>query len=318
MKTALLPRAVKSMAPHDARATRAFQTARGRKWLISPTVIIEILLTNNSEHKENIIYFSQSLFDRELLPTPEEILLNFIRNGCPLQERSFSYTSNHWISILWRDLYDFPDKTFIYDRDEFIKRYNSIKEYYKFAHLIAKPSNIVKYNNIETALDILAFDIVKRIFTSNEINFASTKQISLWKITSFLCFSLLCSEITLFPETIRTFWKSIGIVDIFERLNYLVRFYPVLFYRGPFAEMAMMILSQSHNKYSRGLIFDSYHCVYLPFIDNLVTADAHFSQLKNYFPHPITFRITHFNDVSWTNTPIELIKHECPKLYLNT
>ena len=97
----------------DAIATKAFQNVKGRKWVISPVTLWEILLTGDESKKENLLYFSQNLFDRELLPAPEELIIDYIMNNFPLVEQPRDLISKSNIANVWRDIVDIPDKTFI-------------------------------------------------------------------------------------------------------------------------------------------------------------------------------------------------------------
>lgn len=309
---------LETMEIQDAHATRAFQNARGRKWHISPTVLVEVLLTNNPDRKEEIIYFSQVLFDRELLPPPEEIIINFIKNGCPILETSFSYESNHSFSSIWRDLYDFPDKTFIIDLDDFRRRYHFVRNYYKVAHVIGTQKFYSEPYCFEASIELLSFNLVKKVMNEQEIQSADSNQLLSWKIGAFLTISILCAEITLFPEVIKKFWAKLGVNLLPSRIEFIAKNFPQLIYRGPFAEMTQMILCQAQYKYSRGLIFDAFHCVYLPFVDTLISNDIHFKNLKSYFPHPIIARICHIDEAVWTKKAVELMPNKKNKVYVPT
>src|SRR5687767_6928747 len=71
----------------DAIATKAFQNIRGRGWYISPLVLWEILLTTDKLQRETLIFFAQHLFESDLLPSPEELIVRYIKSGCPAIEK---------------------------------------------------------------------------------------------------------------------------------------------------------------------------------------------------------------------------------------
>jgi hypothetical protein len=100
----------------DAAATKAFQEVRGREWRISPVTIWEVLLTRDRDRKESLLYFSQHLFARELMPSPEEMLIKYVEAGCPEIEKQYPLVSNIKWSKTWRALSDIKEKTYIYDQ----------------------------------------------------------------------------------------------------------------------------------------------------------------------------------------------------------
>lgn len=77
----------KKISIGDAIATKAYQNLKGNRWYISPVTIWEIFLTQDVFNREKIIYFAQHLFDLDLLPIPEEIIVNYIKAGCPITEK---------------------------------------------------------------------------------------------------------------------------------------------------------------------------------------------------------------------------------------
>lgn len=70
--------------------------------------------------------------------------------------------------------------------------------------------------------------------------------------------------------------------DPFERLEILISQYPNLFFRGPLAEMSLMMDMQSAQlrNANRGMIHDTLHTVYCYYSDNFITDDAHFQKLQ--------------------------------------
>jgi hypothetical protein len=61
--------------------TKAYQNFRGRGYFISPLVIFEVLTTKDASRREDLIFFAQHLFEATLLPSPEELIVNFIEGG---------------------------------------------------------------------------------------------------------------------------------------------------------------------------------------------------------------------------------------------
>ncbi len=139
----------------DAIATKAFQEVRGRKWIISPVAIWEILLTTDDVRKEELIYFSQHLFHEKLMPSPEEMVIKYIEQGCPLIEKKRPLISESSLAKTWNDLCDTPQKTFIYDKENLKKKNKIIVDINKTLHVITKSRDII--TNLEDP--IIGFDI---------------------------------------------------------------------------------------------------------------------------------------------------------------
>ena len=81
--------------PEDVVATKKLQIQKGRRWMISSVVLDEILGTKDLLRREKLIYFSQNLFDRELMPSPSEIIFNYVENKFPKTEKSIFFSKSH-------------------------------------------------------------------------------------------------------------------------------------------------------------------------------------------------------------------------------
>src|SRR6266850_2314015 len=106
------PRMTASVARWSGRETLS------RNAVVSGVTIGEILLTKDVVKRESLIYFCQHLFFRELMPSPEEMLIAYIEAGCPLEETRYPLVSKLDVAVTWRALCDVKDKTFIYDQSQ--------------------------------------------------------------------------------------------------------------------------------------------------------------------------------------------------------
>lgn len=88
----------------DALATKQLQLDKGREWRISPVTLWEILMTSAEERRDDIVYFCQHLFNRELMPAPSELIISYIEQGMPLLETERPLISNTQIAQTWREV----------------------------------------------------------------------------------------------------------------------------------------------------------------------------------------------------------------------
>ncbi len=113
----------------------------------------------------------------------------------------------------------------------------------------------------------------------------------------------ICYGITLDQQIIESYWNSIGISKPISRIEYLVENSISLFFRGPVANIAKMMVLQSNGKYGRGVFFDSMHSAYITYSELYFTADDHFIKFKNEIADPNMLKIVHTKDMVF-ETPI--------------
>ena len=286
----------------DAIATKAFQEVRGRKWVISPIAIWEILLTNDDERKEEIIYFSQHLFHNELMPSPEEMIIKYIEQGCPKVEKQRTLISEAAIAEIWRDLCKTPQKTFIYDRDDLKKKNKLIVDINNKLHKIIRNSDLTIDLGNDTLLHGVSLErMVNSLSWVKAGEHISQEDRKIYKLSIFYMLIMLCSEVGVDPLSTQKFWSKLGIDDTAERAYYLIKNYETLVHRGPIVQMAYMVYAQRNSKYSRGLFWDSLHAFYLTYVDYMFSEDEHFQDLKNNISeHPNSLKIHKLSEVEWS------------------
>jgi hypothetical protein len=285
----------------DAIATKAFQNVRGRKWVISPVTLWEIMLTGDDKKKEHLIYLSQNLFDRELLPSPEELLVGYIKKGFPLREQPYDLVSQSNIANTWRHLVDNPEKTFVYDKQELRRRINLLKPLNKMLHQIVSGKDILLIvEDLKSGTHATLESVLNRLqFLKGET--PTVDQRNIYKISIFYLMFILCAEVGLENIFIQQFWEEIGIEGTKERILFSLSHFEPLIYRGPLATFATMIYCQAQSKFARGGYFDSLHAFYLTYVDKYFTNDVHFKNFrKSLFPHPNASKIHHMSEIKIT------------------
>lgn len=277
----------------DAIATKVFQNLRGRSWCISPVTLWEIMLSSDNEKKENLIFFCQHLFEEELLPTPEEIIVEFISSGCPLVEQPRELISKSNIADIWREICKIKEKTLIYDQDELNKRIKLLTPFSKMLRKILQGEDVVLSPESEIAgADATFGNLINQLSFVRKGEYVSDESRRLYKLSIFYLMLILCAEVGLDNEIIQKFWLNFGVDRTIDRIFYSIKRWETLVHRGPFIEMAVMTRIQSENKFSRGVYFDGLHSIYLPFVDLFITDDQHFLNMREYLKdHPNSMKI---------------------------
>lgn len=291
----------------DAISTKAFQEVRGRKWCLSPVALWEIMNTSDADRRERLIFFSQHLFSEDLLPSPEELLVSYIEQGCPRNERRRDLRSTADIASVWKGICQDTRKTLIFDHDEIRSRFKMLIPVTRDVHRITRNRSIRldRYTH-EEYLDTSLDQLVRNLSWVKGKKNIDDRTYKIHKLAIFYILFFLCAEVGVHPEPIRRFWARLGINDTLERIRYIMSEHEVLAARGPIAVMALMTYVQTNGKFSRGVYWDSLHSVYLTYVDWLFSEDPHFKDLRDEFSdHPYWFRIHIPSECQW-------VTHERP------
>lgn len=264
-------------------ATRNLQTQKGRNWKISAITLWEIFLTSNKAKRDDLFDFARCLFVDELFPTPEEIVINYIKQGCPLEESRYPLISKSLFSKEWKIACNDIDYFFAPEHEQ-IKGYS--KHMKIFSKLFRdKEGKIVlqgynNWNEVDNMLNrnflIHNFENLVKFFGRNpkeedKTFIATSMQVGMM---------LFCFGIGVDQSTIEQFWNKEKNIEPFERLEIAIKEFPNVFFRGPVANITKMILAQSKGKTSRGMMFDSFHSIYITYSDLYFSGDHHFQKMK--------------------------------------
>lgn len=257
------------------------------KFYISVVTISEILMTKKYERKESLIDCIKELCDVELLVSPTEIVLNYIKHGMPKNEPCYNLSSKESLSKVWADIKECEDKTFLYD-------YNEISYKIKYLQTIFKEQLLNITNDIYSNKYYLN-DYISRY---EDISVLNKDSILERKIAWIILFLLLSADINLFDrEMINNFWKAKGISSVEDSIKYIVKELGRLTYIGPIAVMSKMFAVQYKMGTNRGTLYDMLHSVYLIYASYFLTHDNHFIDLKNSYSHPNFIKINDISDV---------------------
>ena len=274
---------------NDAIATKQLQTEKGRSWRLSTVTLWEILSTSNPERRDEIIHFSQHLFDREILPSPSELIVEYIKNGMPTHETpGQKYISTSEIARVWRDLVDDKGRCFNVDHASLVYKQKLFQSTTKDIHKIINNGDVlIKSSDPTSGMDTTLSSLLAEIPFIKEGEFVSEEERVLYKVSLYYIIFILVSEGDWDNTPVKSYWKSLGVDKTCCRIRYVLDNLYTLVHRGPFIVMAYMTVAQSKGKYSRGAWNDSLHAMYLPYVDFVFTSDAHFDGLKDLMDHPL-------------------------------
>lgn len=271
----------------DGKATKIFHSLKGTVFYVSPVTIWEILLTNDPGRREILIYYLQNIGHRELINSPSEFIVNYIQAGCPTVEKGYKVQSKSPISKTWTDISDNVNKTFIFEKNSINKMSKNIRDGFKKANKMIEDIGITEVTLNEDQKSQYSLEQLLRMMKTvkyDEMTDINRKQ---FKISFILILIILCYGVGFEDTTVEKYWNKIGIKDTNERFQYLFVNYESLVYRGPFAVMSQMVLTQMEKgaKPTRGIFWDVLHSTYLVYTDMFFTADLHFKLLRDNNDH---------------------------------
>lgn len=280
----------------DAKATKAHHLMKGTIFYISPMTVWEILMTNNKERRESLLYFAQYLCHNRLICSPTELLVNYINTGCPINETRYDFHSKLEISRVWTDICADTSKTFILDHNDLVNRTLSIQNLFT--------DTIKKINGLFSVIGSMSYDNTNHVLEailsrdSQYFQFEESER-KRKKIALLLMFLLLGSGIDIDSSAINSFWNSkISFDSTEERIKYIVNNYLVLLDRGPIASMAMFAMIQLNKRHriNRGILIDLLHSIYIFYTDIFLTNDKHFKSLKEENEYTVYSRILYLGE----------------------
>jgi hypothetical protein len=265
----------------DCQATREYQLSKGRDWLISTTVLWELMQIRDFKDYDACMFLATFLFNPKLIKSASEIVLDFLEQGCPAYHVLKTPFTNSSIGIAWERACADRSYSFNILGSPFLDltaKYKTISRHLSQlcnpkAQLDASVPDYVRYlrDILESSYSAVFADVVV-----NQVAY-------LRRIAILVLFVQVCCCIDLAQDAILGYWKQKDIADPTRRLQFLLGKYPDIVRRGPLWNIANAVLIQSwkHKKTSRGAIHDGLHAVYLPFVDVFITKDEHFRLLRN-------------------------------------
>lgn len=263
--------------------TRNLQNEKGRKWQISNITLWEIFLTQNEQRRFELFDFTRCLFHETLISSPEEIVIRYLESGCPMVETQYELDSASLFSTEWTRACKNLDYFFEPDREQLEFLSNHLRFLGKYFVKTSKGYTLKSAHDFSDFSNILNGAFLKHIYDrlvklyDAEINEDSRNYVC---CSMQIVMIILCYGIGFDQSVIERFWNKERITEPLERLEITVNKFPDIFFRGPLANVARMILLQADSRTGRGLYFDALHSIYITYSALYVTNDEHFLKFK--------------------------------------
>lgn len=265
-------------------ATKKLQIQKGRKWQISNVTLWEIFLTKDQQRRDDLFDFSRCLFYDTLISSPEEIIINYIKNGCPIIEEYYELESKSLFAKEWAFACNELDYFFEPDREQLDNLTNHLRFLGKYFVKTNKGYSLKTYKHLNKVSDKISGAFLNSIFekllklfgggaAEDEKNYIS---ISLQVVMIILCYGIGFDQ-----PTIEKFWNKKKNTEPLERLEIAVDNFPDIFFRGPLSNITKMVMLQAKGKTGRGMYFDSLQSIYTTYADLFITNDEHFLKFKD-------------------------------------
>ena len=296
---------------YDTIATKAYQSLKGNRYLISPLTVWEVLLNGSDDKREQLVYFSQHLFHNKLLRTPSELVIDYIYELIYGQVNSKMFTESN-IGFVWTDLCQDSRKTFVFDKEILIKRSKLIQHISKNLRKIISDTIIINEEDIYRNEISLLRELVNIHFNSlriDKISYLSRDRIIILKTAILFIYLLLYLELDFENGPVIHFWRKIRIVNDSDKINFLIKLSRRLLDEGPFVYMALMAYSQMQQsgKLGRGVVFDSLHTLYIPYADYLLTNDNHFIKFSPLINKSNGDKIKLIREQDWSFSEMDIV-----------
>lgn len=264
--------------------TRELQKKLGRELYISPVTAWELMLSRQID-SDFMLYAAQNLFSPNMLATPGEIVTRYLRNAYPKNEVNYNYFTDQEIGKVWERMTQDNSVTMVYDQDELLEKTKLLRI------VSSNLSAIVCYPDMRVDSDILQniAHIVHTVYECLDQDGFLTR----WKNTRYdvrrlakiyviWIMGIFLLRFDLYNSPVENFWaeEALKSDDSVTRLMHITETYHELLYIGPIIEMTMMSYHQlALGRKNRGLLLDSMHCIYAPYVHTILTADEDFRQL---------------------------------------
>lgn len=268
----------------NSLATKKLQIEKGRKWQISSVTLWEIFLTKDKKRKYDLFDFSRCLFYDTLICSPEEIIVNYINNGCPDVEQKYELNSKGLFSREWNKACKDLNFEFEPNREQLEEYTNHLRFIGEYFVKTNKGYSLKSYREFDNYANRIIGSHLKHIYEKLlKISGNPTDE----KFRNYIGYALqvvmiiLCYGIGIDQQILEEFWNKKRKIEPLERIEMALDLYPNIFFRGPLANITKMIILQSNNKTGRGLYFDGLQSIYTTYSDLFVTNDDHFLKYKN-------------------------------------
>ncbi|WP_338518403.1 hypothetical protein [Alteromonas gracilis] len=196
---------------------------------LSPVSLWEVLLSSNAKRRDYLIYWAQFNCASKLVKSPTEVIIEYIKQGCPVKDRKIFLDapySNSEMGATWEYIHGKIDRTIPVDFNELKERADGIRQLSKnLKRIINDMSNDSLKNYENDPFHVAMIMALGKLELRLEIDKKAERT---YKITLVFIFFFVCTGFELQNGIVSEFWNEKGIEDPFERLDFIIQNHSVL------------------------------------------------------------------------------------------
>lgn len=297
---------IKNKSIEDLVATGELQTTKRNRWCLSCVTLWELFLTTNEEERYKIVNPIRFLFDPYLIPSPEELIVNFIKAGCPNEEKKYEFISYGILSKEWTKSCKeasyllHPSEKDLRLRTKIWRHIGKVIQAYD-----TNAFKIISHVTGTVSNEIYIQNLFEKLIKRSYIKYYTKSEEIFLKKAILCCLIILCFGFLFDKKSIDDYWAYLKIPDTNDRIHYLIENHPNLFKRGPLNNIVKMFTAQKE-KSNRGIIFDALHSIYIDYVDLFITNDQHYKNIAKNFEDSNTNKIKLVDELIW-QSPAQII-----------
>lgn len=287
--------------------TRELQKRSGRELFISPVTAWELMLTCQFD-SDFLLYCAQNLFSAKMLGTPTELVIRYLRNAYPKNTVNYDIFTGQKIGEIWEKMVHSNSVTIEYDQEELLNKTKMLRLLSSNLSAIARyPNSRIENEFIKDIAHVLhtVYECLVRDGFLGHVDSTKYDIEVLAKLYALWVMGIFLLRFDFYNSPVEEFWTDEGFEpeDHLAKLMHIIETYQELLHRGPIMEMTIMSYHQlMSGRKNRGLLLDSMHCVYAPYVDTIVSADEDFRRLAT-LESQYSKKIIHIEDIGLREVP---------------
>ena len=273
---------------YSSLKTKQLQLNKKRKWYISAIVLWELFLSKDKKRRNELFDFSRKLFYDYLMPSPEEIIINYIKSGMNITEKKYLLRSESVFAKEWEKACSDLNYWFEPNEEQLIRYTKHLRLLGDILNKATQGYVLQTFRDIDSNTNKIHGAFLKSIWDKviKELSSNPDEKSKLYVYISIhITMFILCYGLCFDQKIIENFWKEKRIESPLARLEYCANNYIDIFFRGPIGNISLMILHQISSRFNRGMYFDSLHTIYISYSDLFFTNDSNLPKIIDTYDH---------------------------------
>ncbi len=279
----------KSMALFEVTELRNHVLAQGKRPVISPINILEILATKNDQLREDIILVCQHFCEPDMLAEPEALIIDYIVSS--RRQRNTDHLilkdqlSKSDLAQTWREVQADKNRTLKIGAAE-KRQLESFKTLQGYFHAYYSRGNRLPDLRLPKSDGLESFTqrVIEDTSSLRKDDVPKPRVAVLCENRTLITLTILCAGLCPFPQTIDAFWDAIGITGINERYTFVKDELDFLTDVGPIIGLGSFMGWQATKGHDNGNFLDCLHLSYLPYVKYFYTDDHAFHDFVGAYP----------------------------------